>query len=186
MAVCVNMLNSLEDSAFFSADLTADLRALGLSASTARQSMAALMLSPLLELSTGDRVTSPTEFEAIENYLRQLEEEFELATRDEMEAIGTDMGMLPMVPGSWDRKKFVDARKVLAKVLRSLPQAEAHEVRSTIAQGCRHVASAEGGSLINLYRVSAGEKPLIAEIVESLELDNTAEGLHLLERAGLR
>ena len=179
------MLNSLEGSAFFSDELRGQLRDLGLSG-TPRLILAALMLAPLLELSTDDRVTTPTEFEAIEVYLRRLEEEFELATRDEIEEIGTDMGILPMLPGSWDRLRFAKARTALAAILGKLPEDEAHEIRTAVAGGCLQVALAEGGSLINLRRVSSDEQPLIARIIDSLKLDRTAEGLHLLERAGLR
>lgn len=179
------MLNSLEGSAFFSDDLRSQLRDLGLP-SAARPALAGLMMAPILELSTDDRVTSPTEFEAIQEYLHRLEEEFELATRDEIEEIGTEMGMLPMVAGSWDRERFKKARTTLAAVLDKLPEEEAHEVRTALAAGCLSVALAEGGHLINLRRVSSEEQPLIARIIDSLKLDRTAEGLHLLERAGLR
>jgi hypothetical protein len=144
------------------------------------------MIAPLLELSKDDRVTSPTEFEAIEQYLRQLETEFELATRDEIAEIGTDMGMLPMLPGTWDRARFEKARIVLAAVLERLPDAESHEIRTAVAGGCLAVALAHGGHLINLRRVNSDEQPLIARIIATLKLDKTAEGLHLLERAGLR
>jgi hypothetical protein len=180
------MLKSLDDSTFFFNELHSSLSGLGLGKYSPRLTMAALMLAPLLELSTEDRVTSPSEFEAVEDFLRKLEEDFELATRDEIESVGTDMGLLPMLPGSWDRDQFKAARQTMVTLLEKLPSSEAHEVRSAIAAGCLAVARAGGGAIINLHRVSDDEKPLIAEIVSSLQLDATAEGLHLLERAGLR
>jgi hypothetical protein len=182
------MLTSLEDSNFFSAADLAELRSFGIEMPTGdhRLAMAALMLSPLLELSTDDRVTSPSEFEAIEDFLQKLEADFELATLDEIEALGTEMGMLPMVPGSWDRSRFSRTRQLLARSLDRMLEKEAHAVRNAIAAGCLAVATAEGGHLISLHRVSDKEKPLVAEIVESLKLDTTSEGLRLLERAGLR
>lgn len=182
------MLTSLEDSTFFSADEISQLREFGLDAPNAdhRLAVAALMLSPLLELSTEDGVTTPTEFEAIEAFLERLEVEFELATRDELESVGTEMGMLPMVPGGWDRTRFINARTMLGYALDRMQESEAHAVRNAIASGCLAVATAEGSHLISLHRVSTDEQPLLASIVKSLKLDTTSEGLHLLERAGLR
>ncbi len=182
------MINSLDNKIFFPESDLRELRKLRLAAgtdrSTTRLSFAALMLAPVMELSVRNRVTTPNEFEAIEEYLKEIEHDFELAPKEELEAIGTEMGMLPMIKGTWRPADFHIARNLLAEALDRLTEKEAHAVRNAIAKALLNVARAGGGHLITLHVVDSENRPMIHEIVQSLKLDTTSEGLNLIGKTG--
>ena len=182
------MINSLDNPNFFSVPESDTLRSLGLwpdgHTIPSKLAFAGLMLAPVLQISMRDNATSANEFQAIEEYVRRIEHEFELATKEDMESIGTEMGMLPMVKGTWNNSKFGTARSVLGKVLERLDEQEAHDVRNAVARGCLDVARAGGAHLVSVHTVETKEKPLIHEIIYDLQLETTAEGLYLLGKMG--
>jgi hypothetical protein len=182
------MINSLDNSQFFDISDIDRLRSLGLwqenHTMPVKLAFAGLMLAPIMQISTMDRATSATEFQAIEEYVRRIEREFELATKENMETIGTEMGMLPMIKGTWGTAKFRAARAMLIWALERLEEQEAHDVRNAIAKGCLDVARAGGAHLLSVHTVDTKEKPLIHEIINDLRLETTAEGPHLLGKTG--
>ncbi len=52
------------------------------------------------------RTTSMGEFAVIEEFVRRIEDDFELATEDDLDSIGTEMGLLPMVKGNMGYLNF--------------------------------------------------------------------------------
>jgi hypothetical protein len=182
------MINSLDNPNFFNAPEPGKLRSLGLwqdgHTTPAKLAFAGLMLAPVMQISMRDSATSPNEFQAIEEYVRHIEREFELATKEDMESIGTEMGMLPMVKGTWDNSKFNAARSLLQAALEHLDEQEAHNVRNAISKGCLDVARAGGAHFLSVHTVETKERPLILNIIHDLRLETTAEGLHLLGKTG--
>ena len=182
------MINSLNNPDFFTNSEASTLRTLGLwqegHTTPVKLALAGLMLAPVMQVTMLDSATSASEFQSVEEYLRRIEREFELATKEDLESLGTDMGLLPMVKGTWDTSKFASARSILAGVLERLEEAEAHGIRNAIARGCRDTAQAGGAHLLSVHTIDAQEKPLLHEIVYDLQLESTAEGLHLLGKAG--
>ncbi|HEY3875853.1 MAG TPA: hypothetical protein VGM92_10275 [Candidatus Kapabacteria bacterium] len=180
------MINSLENGQFFSEYEIDRLTDLGLwkeSQSTpAKLAFAGLMLAPIMQIVMKDGHTSMNEFTAIESFVKRIRLEFELATQEDIDSIGMEMGMLPMVPSTWNDKKFLGARAVLAGMLERLTEREAHQVRNALAKAALDIAKAEGGHLITLRSISKDEKPLIHSIVQELRLQTTGGGLELLDK----
>jgi hypothetical protein len=181
------MLNSLDNDQFFSEYEIERLRDLGLwkesHTTPAKLAFGALMLAPIMQIDELDGSTSASEFTAIEEFVHQIESEFEIASEDDLESIGTDMGLLPMVQGNWDTSKFLTARALLSGALERLTEKEAHHVRNAVAKAALSVARAGSGHMINIHHVSKDEKPLLHQIVHELRLETTAEGLHLLDKS---
>ncbi len=178
------MLNSLENGQFFSEYELTRLKELGLwqSSHTTPEKLAfgALMLAPIMQVDMHGRTTSMGEFTVIEDFVRRIEDEFELATEEDLDSIGTEMGLLPMVQSSWDTEKFVAARALLSGALERLTEREAHQVRNALAKAVLDVARAESRHVISIHHISKHERPLLHEIVHELRLETTGEGLHLL------
>jgi hypothetical protein len=101
-----------------------------------------------------------------------------------MEALGTEMGILPMVQPTWDKLRYRAARMILGRVLDRLEEKDAHTLRNAIAKACLDVAKASGGHLLNLHHVGAREMPIIQDIAHELKLNTTSEGLSLLAKSG--
>ncbi len=181
------MLNSLQNDHFFSEQEIARLHALSLwqasHTSPAKLAFAALILTPIMQIDQLDGMTSPSEFTVIGEFVRRIEREFQLATEEDLESIGTDMGMLPMVGGGWKTPQFVEARMLLAAAIDRLSEPEAQNVRNVLAQGVLQIARAGSGHIINLHKLPASQKPTLNEIVIQLKLGNTSEGLRILEFA---
>ena len=181
------MLNSLENGQFFSEYEVDRLRELGLwqesHTTPEKLAFAALMLSPIMQVDMQDRSTSYSEFTTIEEFVQRIEDDFEIATKEDLESIGMEMGLLPMVKATWDTSKFLTARAMLAGALERLTEREAHQVRSALAKVTLDVARAGSGHIINLHHISKHEKPLLHEIVHELRLETTGEGLHLQEQS---
>ncbi len=178
------MLGSLENGQFFSDYEIDRLKELGLwqESHTTPEKLAfgALMLAPIMEVDMQNRSVSMGEFAAIEEFVRTLEDDFELATEDDLESIGTDMGLLPMVQSTWDTSKYLTARALLAGAIERLTEKEAHHVRNALAKGMLDIARAGTGYVIGIHRIQKGERPLLHQIIHELRLETTSEGLHLL------
>jgi hypothetical protein len=178
------MLNSLEDGQFFSEyeiDRLGDLGIWKKSHTTPEKlAFAALMLAPIMEVDMMDNMTSPAEFSAIEEFVRRIEDDFELATEEDLESIGTDMGLLPMVQATWDTSNFQTARALLSGALERLTEAEAHHVRNAVAKAALEVARAGSGHIFGIHHIDKHEKPLLHQIVHELRLETTSEGMHLM------
>src|ERR1017187_10207363 len=166
------MLNSLDDGQFFSEYEIDRLRDLGLwkesHTTPAKLAFAALMLAPIMEIDMMDNMTTPAEFTAIEEFVHRIEDDFELATEDDLESIGTDMGLLPMVQSTWDTSKYLTARALLAGAIERLSEKEAHHVRNAIAKATLDVARAGTGHIIGIHHITKGEKPLLHQIAHEL------------------
>jgi hypothetical protein len=182
------MINSLENSEFFRDIDVRQLQELGLwhdsNTTPAKLAFAGLMLAPIMEIDLLDNATSATEFQTIEQYLRSIEWQFEIATESDLEDIGTDMGLLPMVKGNWTKEKFKSARGLLAATLERLTEKEAHNVKSAIAKAMLDVARAGSPHIISFHGIDSKEGKLIHEIARDLQLHTTAEGLNLLGKSG--
>jgi hypothetical protein len=178
------MLGSLENGQFFSEYEITRLRELGLwqESHTTPEKLAfgALMLAPIMQVDMQNRSVSSSEFSAIEEYVRRIESDFEIATEEDLESIGTDMGLLPMVQSTWNTEKYLTARALLAGALERLTEKEAHHVRNAVAKATLDVARAGTGHIIGIHRIHKLEKPLLHQIVHELRLETTSEGLHLL------
>ncbi|SRR5581483_810015 len=181
------MLNSLDKRPFFTDDELARLRTLGLwdesRPSPQRLAFAGLMLCPIMMIVVHDSATTAAEFETVVAYIRTLQREFELASREEIEGMGTDMGLLPMVRGSWTTAQFLEAREILAAALNRFSEPDAHAVRNAISKAALAVARAGSPYLISLHMLDKEERDLIMELIKALDLDKCAEGLHLLEKS---
>jgi hypothetical protein len=177
------MISALEQEPFFTSEERASLRTLGLpdgeSEAAAREAFGGLMLSTLISVSVADGATSSGEFEEIEDFIRRLENEFELATKENLESVGTNMGFVPFIKGSWGKEHFQRARGVLASALERIAETDAHHVRNELAKSVLKVAKASGG-LLHLHNLHKSEVHVLHELVEELKLDQCAEGLHLI------
>lgn len=151
------------------------------SSSDRRAVLAALILASAIEVSMTDGATTTGEFEAVEELIDRLETDFELASREKLEEIGTEMGMVPFITGQWSVEQFKKARRILASSLERLDDREAHRIRAIIAKACYEVAQASGG-LLKITNISDQEEHVILEIARTLKLESTAEGLHLISR----
>jgi hypothetical protein len=180
------MLNSLENGQFFSEYEIERLRELGLwqESHTTPEKLAfgGLMLAPIMQVDMSDSMTSANEFTTIEEFVRRIEVDFEIATEEDLESIGTEMGLLPMVPATWDTSKFMTARAILAGALERLTEPEANHVRNALAKAVLEVARVGSGHILGLHHITKHEKPLIHEIVHELRLETTGEGLHLMDK----
>jgi hypothetical protein len=146
-----------------------------------RSVLAALILASVIEVTMTDGATTTGEFEVVEEMIDKLEREFELTSREKLEEIGTEMGMVPFITGVWSKEQFRQAREVLAAALERLDEEDAHRIRSLIAKHLYEAAKASGG-LLKINNISDEEEHIIAEIARTLKLGNTAEGIHLLSR----
>ena len=181
------MLNSFDTKAFFRDDEVARLRELGLwnasYTTPAKLAFAGLMLAPIMEIVVRDSATTAAEFETVENYLRRMEQEFGLATLAEMEAIGTEMGLLPMLKGNWNTPQFSEARSLLAQALTRLSERDADAVRNAISRAALAVARAGSPHMISLHMLDREERDLIQALIQELQLERSSEGLHLLGKS---
>jgi len=151
------------------------------SSSDVRAILAALVLGSVIEVSMTDGATTTGEFEVVEELIEHLEDEFELASRERLQEIGTEMGMVPFIEGQWSREQFRQARMLLAIALDRLDEENAHKLRGVIAKYCYEVAKASGG-LLKITNISDQEEHILQEIARTLRLETTAEGLHLISR----
>jgi hypothetical protein len=150
-----------------------------------RCALAALMLSPLLELAVADGATTTGEFAVIEQNVQRIESEFELTTKEDLESVATAMGLLPFVKAEWTTADFESARALLQSAILRLPEKAQHAVRDFIARGALEVANASGG-ILHLLNISRNERSILHCIIEELELDRCAEGLYLIGKTGDR
>jgi hypothetical protein len=173
------MLSALEQPDFFSQSDRADLVALGLDSKSNSSLFAALMISPLLELCAADGATTTAEFAVLEECMKSLEHEFELASKEELESIGTSMGLLPFIPSAWSDEDFLKARKLLSEATLRLSDEGQHSIRNWISKNALHVADASGG-IFHLMNIPRNERPILHAIIEDLHLSKCAEGLQLI------
>ena len=180
------MLSSLNSSFFNEAEIN-QLRTLGLwpeaAAGGPKLAFAGLMLTPIMEIVVHDSATTSAEFESVVKYIRGIQREFELPAREKIEAIGTDMGLLPMIPGTWKKENFLTARTLLKDAMNRLPEEEAKAVRTAICRGALAVALAGSSHLISLHALDRDERALLRDLIGALELDKCAEGMELLENS---
>ena len=182
------MLHTLDNKQFFSDAEITELRNLGLwkesHTTPAKLAFAGLLLAPVMEIVLSDNATSNSEFERVQKYLARIEREFAIASSNDLESIGMDMGLLPMVKGSWNKAMFKNARTILAGALDRLKEGEAGRIRGAIATTALEVAQAGSPHLISLHQIDSEEGRRIREIASDLKLETTPEGLHLLGKAG--
>ena len=180
------MLNSLDNGQFFSEYEIERLRDLGLwqesHTTPGKLAFGGLMLAPVMQVDMSDSLTSAAEFTTIEEFMKRIEVEFEIATEDDLESIGTEMGLLPMVPATWDKDKFLTARAMLSGALERMTEPEANHVRNALSKAILAIARVGSGHILGLHHITKQERPLIHEIVHELRLETTGEGLHLLEK----
>ena len=182
------MLNSLDTPPFFTPQEIASLREIGLwqesHTTPAKLAYAGLILSPIMQLVMADNATTTAEFEAVQKFVTTMERSFELATRSDIESIGTDMGLLPMLKSTWDNDRFMRARTVLAGTLDRLTEVDAHDVRTEISRAVLSVARAGSSHMISLHMLDKSEREVIHQLVHDLHLEKCAEGLTLMDKAG--
>ena len=184
------MLSSLGNDQFFSEEEIARLSTLGLwqapreplrSPAPAKIAFAGLLLAPIMEIVVHDNATTSAEFESVAKYIRTIEREFALGSREKIESIGTEMGLLPMVAGTWSKQQFSEARSILAQVLNRMPEADSNPVRTAITRATLAVALAGSSHLISIHALDREEREMIRELIQELELDKCAEGMQLLD-----
>ncbi len=170
---------------FYTTDELAKLPAIGIvtpeTTSDRRSVLAALILASVIEVTMTDGATTTGEFEVVEELIDQLERNFELTSRENLEEIGTEMGMVPFITGVWSKEQFRESREILAATLDRLPEDDAQKIRSLIAKHCYEAAKASGG-LLKINNITDEEEHVIAEIARTLKLGSTAEGIHLISR----
>ncbi|HET6511013.1 MAG TPA: hypothetical protein VFH43_02390 [Candidatus Kapabacteria bacterium] len=178
-------MEALSRTDFFTTEELAAFPSFGMispQSTTDRKSMlAALVLATVLEVSMTDGATTTGEFEVAEELIDHLEREFELTSREKLEDIGTEMGLVPFITGQWSREQFKQARHVLAAALDRLDEEDAHRLRALIAKYCYEVAKASGG-LFKITNISDDEENVLVDIAKTLKLGTTAEGIHLISR----
>lgn len=174
------MLHALDEPNFFSESERQALTHLSLADSGDNKAIfGALMLAPLFELCLADGATTTAEFAVIEDCVKSLERDFELASKEELESVGTTMGLLPFVPSLWKDADFLQARKILAASIERLDEPDQHTVRNWISKRSLQVAEASGG-VFHLLSIPRNERPILHSVIEDLQLAKSAEGLHLI------
>jgi len=177
------MLHTPKTGKFFTAENATQLKTIGLpldgSEECERLTLAGLIIAPLLELSTADGATTTSEFAVLEESIKRIEREFELATKEDIESLATPMGLLPIMNPEWKEADFTLARSILADVLSRCEEEGHHAIRNFIASGALLVADASGG-LLHLLTISRNERSILHVIIEDLGLSECAEGLHLI------
>ncbi|MDP4199288.1 MAG: hypothetical protein Q8922_12655 [Bacteroidota bacterium] len=181
------MLVSLENSQFFGAAEVAELRSLGLwqdsNTTPAKLAFAALLLAPVMQIVVRDDATSTAEFQAMQEYLQKIERDFALASHSDMESIGTDMGLLPMLRGTWDTNMFQRALSLLAAVMSRLSEREADDVRNAISKAALAAVRAGSPHMISFHMVDDKERAMVQDLIHRLKLERSTEGLNLLSKA---
>jgi hypothetical protein len=180
-----NAMEALSRPDFYTTDELAALPGIGIitpeTSSDRRSVLGALILASVLEVTTTDGSTTTSEFEVVEELIDHIERDFELTSREKLEDIGTEMGMVPFITGVWTKEQFRQAREILATALDRLEDDDAHKIRSMIAKYLYEAAKASGG-LLKINNISDEEEHIIAEIARTLKLGSTAEGIHLISR----
>lgn len=178
-------MQELAENSFFTEEEKSALPTAGLIAPSNetenRAVLAALLLASVVEFSMTDGATTTGEFEIIQEFIDKLEQEFELTNREQLEEIGTEMGMVPFISGDWTREQFKSARMILASALERLPEKNAHQFRAAIAKYVYETAKASGG-LFKITNISTEEEHILHEIARTLKLQTTSEGMHLISR----
>src|ERR1035437_6503395 len=99
------MLTSLENPQFFGAAEVAELRSLGLwqdsHTTPSKLAFAGLLLAPIMQIVVRDYATLSAALQMMQEFLETFEREFALAPKSDMEEIGTEMGLLPMLRATW-------------------------------------------------------------------------------------
>lgn len=181
------MLLSLENSQFFGNAEIEELRKLGLwqdsNTTPSKLAFAGLMIAPIMQIVVRDDATSTAEFQMMQDYLTTLSREFALATMSDMESIGTDMGLLPMLPSSWNLQQFQRARSLLAAVVGRLTEREADMVRNAISKAAYGAVKAGSPHMISFHLVDDEERQMVQDLIHDLKLERSSEGLNLLSKA---
>lgn len=181
------MLISLENPQFFGTAEVAELRSLGLwldsHTTPSKLAMAALLIAPVMQIIVRDDATSTAEFQMMQSYLETIEREMALATQSDMESIGTDMGLLPMLRGTWDTAKFQRARSLLAAVVGRLTEREADLVRNSVSKAALAAVRAGSPHAISFHMVDDEERQMVQDLIRDLKLERSSEGLNLLSKA---
>ncbi len=185
MAAILNAMEALSRPDFYTIEELAALPAIGLSTpettSERRAVLGAMILASLIEVTMTDGATTTGEFEVVEELIDQLEQNLELTSRENLEEIGTEMGMVPFISGVWSREQFRQSREILAASLDRLDEVSSHKIRSLIAKYCYEAAKASGG-LLKINNITDEEEHILVEIAKTLKLGSTAEGIHLISR----
>lgn len=179
------MIQALENPSFFTDTEKQQLQSINLSGTAPwsnREVFASLMLASVLELTTADGVTTPAEFQGVEEFLLEIERTFELTTKEKLEGTGATLGMLPFLKTQWPAANYRTARVILGETLNRLEDEDAHAVRNAIARACHHAIRATAG-FMQLAGINEEERTALREVISSLKLDQCAEGLKLLGAA---
>jgi hypothetical protein len=181
----INTMEALSRPDFYTTEELAAFPAIGLitpdTSSERRAVLGAMILGSVIEVTMTDGATTTGEFEVVEELIDQLERSLELTSRENLEEIGTEMGMVPFISGVWSREQFRKSREILAASLERLGEEDAHKIRALIAKYCYEAAKASGG-LLKITNISDDEESILVEIAKTLKLGTTAEGIHLLSR----
>ena len=181
------MLTSLDHNGFFTQDETIRLASLGLwSAAAGRRAshlaMGGLMLAPVMQIVVRDNATTAAEFASVRGFLGRLEGELGLATLTDLEQIGTSMGLLPMLPATWGKTEFSEARCLLAAALDRLGADDAVAARNILAEAALDVARAGSPHAISLRMVDDAERTMLRALIDELHLERSPQGMALLEQ----
>jgi hypothetical protein len=181
------MLLSLENPAFFGTAEVGELRKLGLwqesNTTPSKLAFAGLMIAPVMQIVVRDDATSTAEFQMMQDYLETLSREFALATVADMETLGTDMGLLPMLPSSWKTDQFQRARSLLAAVVGRLTERESDMVRNAVSKAALAAVRAGSPHMISFHMVDEEEAQMVRDLIRDLKLERSTEGLNLLSKA---
>ncbi len=181
------MLISLENPQFFGVAEVTELRSLGLwqdsHTTPSKLAFAGLLLAPIMQIVVRDDATSTAEFQMMQEYLETLQRGFALATHSDLESIGTDMGLLPMLRGTWDTARFQRARSLLAAVVGRLTEREADDVRNAVAHAALAAVKAGSPHMISFHLVDDEERAMVQDLIRDLKLERSSEGLNLLNKA---
>jgi hypothetical protein len=181
------MLISLENPQFFGTAEVGELRNLGLwqdsNTTPVKLAFAGLLMAPIMQIVVRDDATSTAEFQMMQDYIATLSREFALATEGDIESIGTDMGLLPMLRGNWDTQKFQRARSLLAAVVGRLTEREADMVRNAVSKAALAAVRAGSPHMISFHMVDDEERQMVQDLIRDLKLERSTEGLNLLSKA---
>src|ERR1043165_9561458 len=181
------MLISLENSQFFGTAEVGELRTLGLwhdsNTTPVKLAFAGLLMAPIMQIIVRDDATSTAEFQMMQDYIMVLSRDFALATESDIESIGTDMGLLPMLRGNWDTQKFQRARSLLAAGVGRLTEREADMVRNRVSKAALAAVRAGSPHMISFHMVDDEERQMVQDLIRDLKLERSTEGLNLLSKA---